>query len=172
MNEATPVGKNDFSICLRIVYGNFVYATCGDLCGYDHTTSAKTYRYHDIESLIAPMMGEVDLLHINHHGSKSSTNKKWCDTLKPTVSVASCGDNSHVPVTTVMKNLYNVNSTVYTTGLCNDGAGNKYYTNLIRMDDDVVITVPSNGVEFTVANSKGKKLKTYKIKENKTAPEE
>ena len=109
MNENTPVAENDFSICLRITYGTFVYATCGDLSGYDHKTH-KNYKYHDLESIFAPMIGEVDLLHMNHHGSSSSTNEKWCNTLKPTVAVASCGDNSHVPVKQVMKNLYNVQS--------------------------------------------------------------
>ena len=37
--------------------------------------------------------------------------------------------------------------------------------------NDVVITVPINTTKFTVANSKGSKSKTYKIKMNKKEPE-
>ena len=95
MSEKYPVNENDFSICLRITFGQFVYATCGDLSGFDSKIkSTSKSLYHDVETSVAPMIGEVDLMKVSHHGSSSSTNKKWCDTLHPTVAVSSCGDSN------------------------------------------------------------------------------
>ena len=167
LNSKNPTSENDFSICLRIQFGKFVYATCGDLSGYTYKGNNK--KYHDVESSVAPMMGEVDLMHVNHHGSKSATNTKWCNTLKPTVSVISCGGRS-LPNDRPLKNLKKVKSQIYTTGN-NCGSNVKKYKDIIQMNDDVVISVPFNATQFTVANSKGEKAKTYDIKMNKKAPE-
>ena len=169
MNEKYPVNENDFSICLRIVYGKFVYASCGDLSGVETVIKSTTKnQYHDVESSVAPMMGEVDVYHVNHHGSKSATNSKWTKTLKPTVAVISCGDGS-LPNAQPLKNLKGVKATVYTTQT-NCGSNVNKYSNIVEMGDDVVITVPTNGTKFTVASPSGKKSKTYEIKQNKKAP--
>ena len=113
-------------------------------------------------------MGEVDLLNVNHHGSKSATNTKWCNTLKSTVSVISCGGRS-LPNDRPLKNLQKVKSKIYTTGT--DCKNVNKFKGITEMGDDVVVTVPINATQFTVANSKGKKAKTYDIKMNKKAPE-
>ena len=169
MKEKVPVGENDFSICMRIQYGDFVYATCGDLSGYEYTYSDGTYAYHDVETSVAPMMGEVDLLKVNHHGSKSASNTKWCKTLKPTVSVITCNASSH-PQSRPMKNLNAVGTYFYTTGTkCKQSEVNKY-KNLTEMGDDVIITYTKGDKTFKVENSAGKKAKTFNIKTNKTAP--
>ena len=171
MKDEHPVNENTFSMCMRIVYGKFVYATCGDLPGRQTAiTETTTSRYHDMETLIAPMMGEVDLYKVNHHGTKWATNQVWANTLKPTVSVVSCGDGSTThPSSSAMKYLTNVKSQVYTTGLCYDGGGSSYYKTLIRMGDDVIVTVPKDGTTFTVEGSKGQNKATYTIKQSKTA---
>ena len=114
------------------------------------------------------MMGEVDLLNVNHHGSKTSTNSKWTKTLKPTVAVISCGGGS-LPSAQPLKNLNGIKTAIYTTGN-NCGSNVKKYKSIVEMNDDVVITVPTNGKTFTVASPSGKKSKTYNIKQNKKAP--
>ena len=167
VGNKTPVAENDFSICMRIVYGQFVYATCGDLTGNTYVAGEK--KYHDVETYVAPMMGEVDLLNVNHHGSKTSTNSKWTKTLKPTVAVISCGGGS-LPSAQPLKNLNGIKTAIYTTGN-NCGSNVKKYKSIVEMNDDVVITVPTNGKTFTVASPSGKKSKTYNIKLNKKAPE-
>ena len=165
VSATTPVAENDFSICMRIEYGKFVYSTCGDLSGNTYKSGSK--KYHDVETSVAPMMGEVDLYHVNHHGSKTSTNSKWTKTLKPTVAVCSCGGGS-LPHSTPLKNLKNIGATGYTTGDdCNKANMNK--AGGIEMGDDVVITVPKGGKTFTVASPTGKNKKTYNIKQNKVA---
>ena len=169
MNKNPPVSENDLSICMRIQYGEFVYATCGDMTGKDATYSSKSY--HDVESLVAPMMGSVDVMKVNHHGASSGTNTKWCKTLNPTVAVITCGAGTDLPNTTPLKNLKNIGAKVYIPRKeCNQN-NIKKYSNIKQMGDDVVITVPKNGTTFTVANSKGEKSKTFNIKLNKKAPE-
>ena len=156
---------------MRIVYGKFVYATCGDLSGYNQkVTSTTTSVHHNIESLVAPMIGEVDLAHISHHALSSSTNAKWCNTLKPTVAFSCCGKNSKGPVKTVLTNLNAVKTKVYTTGTCYSDKSSAVYKTIVSMNDDIVITVPTNGTKFTVANSKGGNKQTFTIKQNKKAP--
>lgn len=171
MKEEHPVAENDFSLCLRIVYGKFVYITCGDLSGYTKGISTRTFLYHDVESAVAPMVGEVDVMHVNHHGSNSATNEKWCNTLKPTVAISSCGDESSGVSKKGMKNLNKVNAIVYTTGKAELYKDDELFKNVVRMNDDVVITVPENGKTFTISNSSGKNKKTFDIKQNKAAPE-
>ena len=83
------VAENDYSISLKITYGDFSYSLCGDLSGklYDDPNG---HTFHDIEKYVAPMMGEVDLYHSNHHGLHTSTNDVWVKTLKPSVTIISC----------------------------------------------------------------------------------
>lgn len=159
--------ENDFSVCLRIAYGDFVYSTCGDLSGNEYKSS--DYYYHDIESQVATMMGEVDLYHVNHHGSKSATNSKWAQTLKPTVSVFSCGKDSEYghPSAAPLENLNSVGSEMYLTNDCNSANTDQYGSKVHIMNDDVVVTVPSSGSTFTVANSSGGSSKKYNIKTSK-----
>ena len=168
VGSSTPVAENDFSVCMRIQYQKFVYATCGDLTGYTYESGGK--KYHDVETSVAPMMGEVDLLKVNHHGSKSATNEKWSKTLKPTVAVFTCGDGTtSAPYSRPLKNLHAVGTKMYTTGKdCNHSAMKKY-SGIVEMGDDVVITVPTGGKTFTVASPSGKNKKTYNIKQNKKA---
>ena len=171
MNEKVRVGENDFSICLRIKFGKFVYATCGDLSGKNKHSSNGNFNFHDVESSVAPMIGEVDVMHINHHGTTSATNKKWCDTLKPTVAVSSCGDDGYGIHKNGLKNLKNVGAKIYTTGLAKESKNKSDYKGVVRMNDDVVITVPVNGKKFTVSNSVGKKMKSFEIKQKKVKAE-
>ena len=115
-------------------------------------------------------MGEVDLHKVNHHGCGTSTNKKWANTLKPTVSVITCGQDSDMPNRTPMKYLKAAGSKVYTTGDdCNKSKINQV-GGIIEMGDDIVVTVPTGGKTFTIKTAAGKKAKTYNIKQNKKAP--
>ena len=168
-NAKGSPNENDFSICLRVVFGQFVYSTCGDLSGnqYEH----NGYVYHDIESQIADMMGEVDVYHVNHHGSRSATNLKWSQTLKPTVSVFSCGENNKpgLPAATPLQNLNSVGSEMYFTNNCNSERTSKYGGKIHILNGDVVITVPPGGSIFKVAKPDGSAATKYNIKTNKAA---
>ena len=161
-----PPSENDYSICLRVQYGDFVYATCGDLSGYNWHKDGRDYVFHDVESSVAPMIGEVDAMKVNHHGSKTSTNEKWCATLKPTVAVITCGPKSSFPDTRVLNNLKNVNAKVYLTTDCNEERTAKY-ANTITFNKDVVIKYKLGDKTFTVSKPNGDNKATYNVKMNK-----
>ena len=168
-NAKGGANENDYSICLRIAYGKFVYSTCGDLSGQEY--KYNDFYYHDIESYVAPMMGEVDLYHVNHHGSKSATNTKWANTLKPTVAVFSCGKNSGSghPAITPLKNLNAVGTEFYLTNNCNSKNTDKFGKKIHIMNGDVVVTVPKDGKQFKVAKADGSASKSFDIKLSKPA---
>eukprot|EP01052_Picozoa_sp_SAG31_P023450 SAG31_NODE_1933_length_6879_cov_3.230973_5_plen_404_part_00 len=90
-----PPSENDYCIALVIRHGNFTYFTGGDLDG-QYNVSRFGYSYNDVESPIAPRIGQIDVMQVNHHGSSHSTNQFFADTLHPQASLISCGaDNSH-----------------------------------------------------------------------------
>ena len=169
--ETMPPSENDYSICLRIQYGDFVYVTCGDLTGNDEEPEDAKHLYNDVESSIATMIGEVDVLKVNHHGSRSSTNKKWCKTLKPTVAVISCGDTSAMPHTRPLKNLQDVNSQVYLTNICNEEVTAKF-DNVMSFQTDVVVKYKLGAESFIVLKPNGDYSATYSVKKNKKQREE
>ena len=168
IDDDSAASENDFSICIRINYQNFTYATCGDLNG---NTVDGSIKCHNVETYIAPMMGEVDLMKANHHGSYTSNNEVWCNTLKPTVSIVTCGNNLPVPNVDPMNRLKNVGSTIYTvSNECDKGYINQV-GGIIEMGEEIIVTVPKGNSTFTVANLSGTNVKEFKIKQNKPDPE-
>lgn len=62
----------------------FTYFTGGD-CG------GVTGVYADLETPLSVIAGDVDVLKINHHGSRYSTNQAFLDSLRPEAGVISVG---------------------------------------------------------------------------------
>lgn len=93
--------ENDRSISLLIKYGEFDYILDGDLGGgtevcSDYQTTQKDVQTHVARALISA--GEisedkgVDVLHIAHHGSESSTPARYVSIVKPEVGMISVGN--------------------------------------------------------------------------------
>jgi len=102
--------ENDLSVALVISYGSFDYFTAGDLSG--ETTSS----YTDIETSVAPEVGDIEVYKVNHHGSTYSTNQYFINTIKPEVSVFTVGDNSYGhPTQEVIDRLAAADSYMYLT---------------------------------------------------------
>lgn len=97
--------ENDRSIAVLIQYGGFDYIWASDLGGGnvdEACTGRFTSSQTDVETSVvqaispgglAPMIstGGIDVLHSNHHGSESSTNKNWMNLAQPSVAVISTG---------------------------------------------------------------------------------
>ncbi len=66
----------------------FTYFTAGDLTGYDDRDAI------DLETSVAGLVGHVDAMKINHHGSRSSTNPTFISTLSPACVFVSVGRNN------------------------------------------------------------------------------
>lgn len=79
---------NDRSVVLVVEWDDFRYVIAGDLGGYD--TSSVT----DVESTLGPLIGDVDVVRISHHGSRFSTNPTWLNALAPEVAVISAGNGN------------------------------------------------------------------------------
>jgi beta-lactamase superfamily II metal-dependent hydrolase len=97
--------ENDRSIAVLIQYGGFDYIWASDMGGGnidEACTGRFTSSQTDVETSViqaispggaSPMIssGGIDVLHCNHHGSESSTNKNWMNLAQPAVAVISTG---------------------------------------------------------------------------------
>lgn len=80
-----PLGRdaeNDASVAIRLRFGSFDYFAGGDLTGGGRSGTKRTT---DVESVVAPVVGDVDVLKVSHHGSTTSSNETFLRTLKPEV---------------------------------------------------------------------------------------
>ncbi|EMD42983.1 competence protein ComEC, putative [Entamoeba histolytica HM-3:IMSS] len=163
--EIPAPSENDYSIGIRIQFGNFVYVTSGDLDGsysrsFDNSIS-------DVENTVKDIVGSVDVMHANHHGSQTSNTAGWLSVLTPTVSVISCGELNtyNLPNPASVSRMAEVSENIFTTERCNDKINNtKYY----EMNDDIIISVDEqSSTIFTISNSLKTYEKSYEIKTNK-----
>ncbi|MGQ7247256.1 ComEC/Rec2 family competence protein [Halomonas sp. V046] len=77
--------ENALSVALVVTHGAFRYFTGGDLTGGGQRTPP-------MESLVAPWVGDIDVLRLNHHGSTTSTSEVFIRALRPEVAILSVGD--------------------------------------------------------------------------------
>ena len=161
--DTYPPSENDYSICLKITFNKFVYLTCGDLDG-EYETSDNGYIYNDIENVTKNKVGEIDLYHVNHHGSSHSNNKEWLSTLKPSASVISCGEDNtyNHPSEEALNNLQEY-SYIFATEDCNSEVTNKFSDYTI-INGDILVRVPQEALNYYVSDIKQTKINKFKIK--------
>lgn len=106
--------ENYLSHVLLIRYKRFRYATLGDLTGGGGNPPYQTI---DLESHIAPLIGDVDILLIPHHGSNTSSNETLLSTLLPEVALISVGNGNEFfhPHPSVIRRLKERNLSIYQT---------------------------------------------------------
>ena len=102
--------ENEYDVCLLVEYGGFDYFQAGDLTGDNGSGS------EDIESSVAPLAGDIDVYHVNHHGSNTSSNPNFLQGVQAEVAVISVGDNGYGhPTQLVLDRLVQYGSFVYQT---------------------------------------------------------
>lgn len=107
--------ENDLSIAFLLSFERFQYFTGGD-CGGESSS------YADLETPLAPLVGDVDACKVNHHGSAYSTNQLFVDTLLPEAGFISVGNNSYGhPVQAVLDRLAAAGCWIYQTGAGSGG---------------------------------------------------
>jgi|GEM_PF-6592457 len=74
--------ENERSICLLVEYRNFRYVAAGDLGG-------GALGLFDLETPCSQLTGPAHVFAVNHHGSASSTNLNWLNTLQAQAAVVS-----------------------------------------------------------------------------------
>lgn len=159
-NEDYPPSENDYSIGLILQYGDFSFATFGDLDG-EYAKSPYEYYYDDIESSVIKNLIEIDAYNVNHHGSSHSSNINFLQKLNPSVSVISCGKGNSYghPGQDTLDRLKKVNTQIYITENCDNSKN--YYDSIIT-NNDIVITVSEDTKTFNVCFNNN--CKTYKSK--------
>lgn len=143
--DPLPPSENDYSIGVKIRFGQLDYATAGDSDG-EYAVSEFGYTYNDVEAILASRFGVVDVLRANHHGSGHSTSQVYADTLQPHASFISCGDNTFGhPGQTTLDRLLSWGA-VYLTNLCD---ATRNYGASVIVDGDIVLKT-GNGVNYTI----------------------
>ena len=83
---------NQMSTALVIKYGKFKYYAGGDNSGLVDQDHAEWY---DIETPMAPLVGKVSAMSLNHHSNRDATNRNFLDVLDPKVVVAQSWSPDH-----------------------------------------------------------------------------
>ena len=106
-NGVATTDENASSLVVKISYGAFDALVGGDLTGVTP----------DIESVMAPTVGEVEVYKVHHHGSRGSSNQTLVDALKPTASFFSLGFNNTYghPTPEVLQRLTAAGSAIWQT---------------------------------------------------------
>ncbi|HZB44353.1 MAG TPA: lamin tail domain-containing protein [Pyrinomonadaceae bacterium] len=141
--NVSPTGENDRSVALVLRYGTFDYFIASDLTGGGSSTG-------DVETKAAPAVGDVDVLHVGHHGSTTSTNQTLVNTLKPEHAVISCGDGNSYghPTQTVLDRLA---AAAQLDTIWQTESGTGAWVPEVRVGGD--ITFLTNGSTFSVTIS-------------------
>jgi len=87
-NGVTTDNENDESVVALVSFGNFRAEIGGDLSGFADNS------YADIETSVAPKVGQVDVYKVHCHGSRYSTNTAWLQTINPRVAVVWTGNSN------------------------------------------------------------------------------
>ncbi len=109
--------ENNLSVVLLLEYCEFDMMLAGDLPG------VSSGSYHDIESLVAAEVGDVDVYKVDHHGSSSASNATLLNTILPEACLIYVGDGNSYghPTQAVINRLVGVNCYIYQTELGTGG---------------------------------------------------
>lgn len=125
------VNLNLNSVMGRLVYGKFSMMFTGDA---EEETEQALLTRHKASEL------KSDVLKSGHHGSNTSSSKKFIEAVKPTYAVISCGTGNkyHHPHPSIRK-LYKAQ-----------------HIDFYRTDRNGKITIETNGKTWSISPSKGK----------------
>lgn len=96
--------ENDRSVCLLIEYGDFDFILTGDVGGGmdDYACTGRSTSQINVETPLVrsimpagnyPLLSQygVEVAHVSHHGSESSTNADYMNTMRPQVAPIGVG---------------------------------------------------------------------------------
>lgn len=105
---------NAHSAVLLIGYKGFKCLVTGDLPGGGGNPPYETI---DMETKTAELAGDIDVLHVGHHGSNTSTNQNLLDITTPEAAIISVGNNNDYwhPHASTIERLLNANVRIFQT---------------------------------------------------------
>lgn len=92
-SENAP-GENPLSCGILIEYGAFRFFTAGDIPG-TQPEFQQMPEWYDIESAVAPVVGEVDVATTNHHANRDAMTPYFLSVLKPRVIIQEVWSSDH-----------------------------------------------------------------------------
>ncbi len=91
-NKGETPGENCLCCGIKISYGNFDFYTGGDIPGINYNGGTD---FNSMESLVAPVIGKVDVATMNHHGNRDSQNEYYIRTIQPRVWIGQSWSSNH-----------------------------------------------------------------------------
>jgi beta-lactamase superfamily II metal-dependent hydrolase len=152
-NGVATDDENDKSLATVIRFGEFDAEISGDLSGFD------TPRYKDIETSVAPKVGQVEVYKVHHHGSSHSSNPEWLRITHPKIGIVSCGAANTFghPTQETMDALHQAGVKTYWTSA---GHGVSADPSLDFVGGNIVVQVTPGSQSFTVTRN-GNNTDTY-----------
>lgn len=100
-----PTDENSLSVMLKVSYGEFDESFGGDLVG----NAAGASGAKDVESVVGPEVGPIEVYKVHHHGSKYSSNDNWLNATTPRIGVIQVGTGNSYghPTTEALTRLHN-----------------------------------------------------------------
>ena len=135
--------ENDRGLCFHVEYHDFDLVVCSDINGVD--TGSRT----DVESAVAPLIGNVEVVKVNHHGSSFSSNATWVNTLQPEVAIISVGKNSFGHPSPIVVDRWKTVAEVFQTQSPIDNS---------MIDGDITVTTTGVGDYITFASASQRTL--------------
>lgn len=147
--------ENDLSLVCVIRFGQFDALIGGDLSGY------KKQDYLDIETSVAPKVGQVEVYKVNHHGSSFSSNPTWLETIAPKIGIISCGYKNSFkhPKSDCLSRLHSMNIMTYWT---ESGNGVAPVAGLDTVGNNIIVESAPNATTFSVTYS-GNQTNIYSV---------
>lgn len=142
--------ENSASVGWLVEYGDFDMWMGGDLTGGGNGTT-------NVESSVAPLVGDVDVYQANHHGSRTSSNSTWINTLKPEFTIVPCGSSNPYgyPKQEVLDRI-NTSAQVRPVWCTTDGVGTEGFVDAggnvtLVTDGDTYTVTAEDGTAFTLS---------------------
>ena len=154
-NGVSTTNENDLSVVAVVRFGSFDAVIAGDLSGF------KTGSYEDIETSVAPKVGQVEVYKVDHHGSQYSSNDVWLATIKPKIGIISTGVGNKYghPTPECLERLHAAGVKTYWTEV---GEGVEPEPAFDVVGKNIVVEAAPGDSTFTVAYGSGQ-LDSYSV---------
>lgn len=145
-NGVATTNENDLSLVSLVHFDEFDAELGGDLSGED------TGNYADIETTVIPLVHQVEVYDVHHHGSRYSSNESYLAKVKPRVGIISTGDGNtyHHPTSECLDRLHSAGITTYWTEQGNGVSPDPDYDTVAG---NIIIDVAPGAHTFTVTST-------------------
>jgi len=143
-NGVQTTNENDLSLVAVVHHGAFDAVIGGDLSG------VKSENYEDIETSVAPLVGQVEVYKVHHHCSRYSTNGNWLDLTRPKIGIVSAGNEGNTyghPTSECLERLHQAGVVTYWT---EKGHGAEPDAPRDSVCGDIVVSYAPGATSFTV----------------------